>query len=221
MINAVVFGAYGFYHRMMGQDVFSEFSMSQGITAGAFAGLVNCVILSPVELIKCRMQIDYESKFKNATDCMKAIYQYEGIRGLYRGMVSTVLREMPCYAAQFGTYEISKNFLKERYGENMVMLQHLASGGFAGLMCWVFSYPQDVIKTNLQCDNGLDGNRKFKPRFKDGGVIACMNHIWKEKGMMGFWNGFSACAMRAVLANAVGFFAYEQAKSLFKDISQN
>lgn len=220
LINAIVFGAYGFCHRLMGQDIFSEFTMKQGLYAGAFAGLVNCIVLSPVELVKCRMQMDVNNQFKGAWPIFASIYKTEGIKGIYRGMVSSMLREMPCYAAQFATYEVTKNYLHKTYGDKNVTLQLLFSGGLAGLMCWVASYPQDVIKTKLQCDYGIsDKERQYKTHkiLKDGGFIDCAKKIYKSEGKMGFWRGFSACAIRAVIANAVGFFAYEQTKSLFHD----
>jgi solute carrier family 25 carnitine/acylcarnitine transporter 20/29 len=135
-------------------------------------------------------------------------------------MVSSVLREMPCYAAQFATYEASKNYLQKNYGDQNLTLQLLFSGALAGLMCWVASYPQDVIKTRLQCDYGiLAKDRQYKPHriLKDGGFIDCAKKISKTEGAMGFWRGFSACAIRAMIANAAGFFAYEQAKTLFHD----
>jgi solute carrier family 25 carnitine/acylcarnitine transporter 20/29 len=80
VINAVVFGSYGFCHRLMGQDIYSEFTMKQGLYAGAFAGLVNSIVLSPVELIKCRMQMDVQNKFRGALHCMSSIYNVEGVK---------------------------------------------------------------------------------------------------------------------------------------------
>ena len=34
----------------------------------------------------------------------------KGIRGLYKGMVTTILREIPSIAAQFAAYEYLKSF---------------------------------------------------------------------------------------------------------------
>lgn len=69
-INAIVFGAYEMARRFLNPDGTAEMTISQGLysyfkfsltfsgmMAGAFAGLVNCLIVTPVELIKCRQQV--------------------------------------------------------------------------------------------------------------------------------------------------------------------
>lgn len=88
-------------------------------------------------------------------------------------------------------------------------------GGIAGLACWLASYPQDVVKTRLQCDLSTGSNQKYPAIYKDGGFTNCTMEIYRQEGLRGFWRGFSACAMRAVFANAVGFYAYESAKDIF------
>ena len=69
LVNAVVFGSYELYKKIAGKQ---ELSFIDGIENGAFAGLVNTVVVSPVELIKCKMQLD-EKKFKNSRECLKFI----------------------------------------------------------------------------------------------------------------------------------------------------
>ena len=50
---------------------------------------------------------------------------------------------------------------------------------------------------------------KYSPFLPDGGVINCGKHIYKTEGWQGFWRGFSACAVRAVVANSFMFATYE------------
>ncbi len=75
----------------------------------------------------------------------------EGTLSLFNGMVSTVLREIPCYAGQFSAYFVSKRLwakhIDEVPVEDIGMLGCFVSGGIGGLACWACSYPQDIIKT--------------------------------------------------------------------------
>ncbi len=101
LINAVVFSSYELFKKITKKQ---ELSLSNGIENGAFAGLVNSIVVSPVELVKCRMQIDKDFKYPTSSHCAKHILRTEGIRGLFRGLYSTAFREIFAYAAQFATY---------------------------------------------------------------------------------------------------------------------
>ena len=72
---------------------------------------------------------------------------------------------------------------EERYGP-------LISGGMAGLTSWSVTYPLDVIKTRQMNNEKIS----FTSAFKMGNL----------------WSGFTACAIRAVLANACGFWSYKK-----------
>ena len=124
---------------------------------GMFAGLTNSFVLSPIELVKCRLQIQRESAanayYRNSWDCFNKILKEEGIRnGIFKGMLSTISREVPCYAAQFGAYFYTKKLMAHLKGckeSDLGPFYQFIAGGVGGFFCWLFSYPQDVIKTRL------------------------------------------------------------------------
>jgi len=67
-------------------------------------------------------------------------------------------------------------------------LHPLISGGCAGLANWTLTYPVDVIKARQ-----IAQQISIKDAIKLGR----------------FWNGYSICAVRAVLVNAINFWVYE------------
>jgi hypothetical protein len=107
IINAIVFSSYELFKKITNK---TELSLLNGIENGAFAGLVNTAVVSPVELVKCHMQLDKEAKFRNSSQCAKEIVRTQGVRGLFKGSFSTAFREVFAYAAQFAAYE----FMKEK-----------------------------------------------------------------------------------------------------------
>lgn len=70
--------------------------------AAAVAGAALSVILSPTELIKCRMQM---AQFDSPIRCLQNVLQTEGLQGLSRGFIPTLCREVPGNAIFFTVYE--------------------------------------------------------------------------------------------------------------------
>ena len=101
IVNAVVFSSNEFAKKLFSFHNENEMSLYEGVITGAFSGLVNCIIVTPVELVKCRLQVQNDSnkiKYKGVLDCLFKIYNERGIKGLYAGNYASVLREMPAYA---------------------------------------------------------------------------------------------------------------------------
>jgi len=146
-------------------------------------------------------------------DCVMKTVKAQGMSGLFRGMSATILREVPCYAGQFWCYETLKKLMIKQ-GETVEDLaagKLLLAGGCAGIFCWVVSYPQDFVKSQLQAEPYLSPSQYRKhPFLFDGGFLSCWRSFVSGKGgFLSLWKGFPTCAARAFPANAAGFFAYE------------
>ena len=57
LINSIIFASYEFYKKLVNVQSESDFTFNQCMQAGMFAGFVNSFVLSPIELVKCRLQI--------------------------------------------------------------------------------------------------------------------------------------------------------------------
>lgn len=208
VVTALNFGVYELYKKFKCQR---ELSFTGGLEAGAVSGLVGSVVVSPVEMVKCTMQTSGNS-FRNSKECLLYILRNQGINGLYRGMFSTVVREIPSIAGQFAAYEYLKSFfLRLSNSEKLSISQVSVAGGLAGMLCWFVSYPQDIIKTRLQ----VDLSYKKQSRL-DGGFSSCVRDIYRRDGTMGFFRGLTPCLIRAYVANAIGFYIYEEVKSAIR-----
>jgi len=216
LINAVVLAVHEIAKRQLGFHDENFMTIAEGVLCGGLAGFANCVLVTPSELIKCRLQIEYTTNSsKHQMIAMLAKIWKEGkIKALYTGNVATMLREVPAYAAQFGGYYYAKKFfakLENKKVEELNNIELMACGAIGGYCCWQFSYPQDVIKTLLQTRGD------FKHRFFDGGFFECSKYIYGKDGLMGFWKGYLPCTIRALLSNAVLFLTYENVKLLLKN----
>lgn len=95
LVNAIVFGVYGNIQR----NVEDPNSLKSHFLAGTMAGLSQSFICSPMELAKTRLQVqdDFATKvkFKGPLQCLNHIFKTEGIRGIFRGLSITAMRDIP------------------------------------------------------------------------------------------------------------------------------
>ncbi|XP_033150284.1 mitochondrial basic amino acids transporter isoform X2 [Drosophila busckii] len=95
LVNAIVFGVYGNIQRISDNPN----SLMTHFFAGATAGVAQGVICAPMELAKTRLQlstqIDSGQRFKGPIDCLKYIQKTEGLRGTFKGLSATILRDVP------------------------------------------------------------------------------------------------------------------------------
>ena len=117
------------------------------------------------------MQLDKTGRYKSSAECARAIIRNQGFKGLFQGATSTAFREVFAYAAQFATYEYLKNQIVTKDNPNLTFMQGIVVGTFAGINCWIFSYPQDIIKTKIQVSE--PGTYPPLRLLNDGGFIAC------------------------------------------------
>lgn len=86
---SIVFSIYEFYRRIRSKEVYSTLD---GVENGAMVGLFISFLSTPIELVKCIMQSDSQKRYKSSPECLRAIYEESGVRGLYKGNVSLILR---------------------------------------------------------------------------------------------------------------------------------
>jgi solute carrier family 25 (mitochondrial carnitine/acylcarnitine transporter), member 20/29 len=178
-----------------------EMSLPRIILAGAGSGFGSTLILTPVELIKCRLQV--KNDYKGPIDCVRRAVAAEGVTGLYRGLLSTLMREVPGNAAWFGTYHFFGRALsgKESVKDGTQFTQ-LVAGGLAGMAYWGVPFPIDTIKSEVQT----------KPSGTS--TLQVAKQLLRERGIKGMYRGCGVTLVRAFPGNAVTFWMYERVMNL-------
>jgi ornithine carrier protein len=95
------------------------------LACGAFSGAFTSILLTPIELIKCKMQVPLPPSFlasnlgytttkpPSPLGLMRTIFQTQGILGFWHGQLGTLIRETGGSAAWFGSYEgVKLGFLR-------------------------------------------------------------------------------------------------------------
>ncbi|KAI8613568.1 putative mitochondrial ornithine carrier protein AmcA/Ort1 [Chytriomyces sp. MP71] len=182
---------------------------------GFFSGALVSMVLTPVELIKCKLQVQGLNKHVGG-DVVRPTYngpfhiishtlRTEGFAGFYRGHLGTFLRESGGGAAWFGTYEWVCKGMMERKGvtskDDLTPWHLMGAGALAGMMFNFSLFPADVIKSRQQTmEVGQHARAGFMDIAKD---------IYDTQGIKGFYRGCGITVARSAPTSGVIFMTYE------------
>lgn len=133
-----------------------------------YTALISTFILTPFD--KYKVMTQYNKPF--VMSAKNVIYSYKNLP-----IVS--ITEIPSTFIYFSVYHKLKELNYSTF----------ASGGMAGLICWVSVYPFDTIKVRLLSETSTS----FKQAYKKGNLFS----------------GIYVCMFRSVLVNGVNFYCYE------------
>ncbi|OBZ83062.1 putative mitochondrial carrier C29A3.11c [Choanephora cucurbitarum] len=191
-----------------------------GGVSGAFIGILSC----PLELVKIQRQLEQmmlksqieaghlsasEASLAQSSTSWNAVRQIvkrKGIFGLWSGLGCHSARDALGTSIYFGGYESMKFLLSKQQAEGGATtgpLVHFMSGGFCGILSWLFVFPVDAIKTNLQKDIMM-------PQPKYNGVLDCAKHLVKKNGIKSLYRGLNVTLLRAFPIHSLNFLVYEQ-----------
>ncbi|CAJ0948978.1 unnamed protein product, partial [Ranitomeya imitator] len=188
-------------------------------TAGSLASVVSSLVLCPTELVKCRMQTLHEMRVSGhkavpakstSYSIVSDIVKTEGVCGLFRGLSSTWLREIPGYFFFFGGYELSSSILNRNSQDQPGALVVTVSGGVGGAFFWLSVYPVDSVKSRIQVLS-----------LASSGFLISFLHILKTEGLLTLYSGLMPTIVRSFPCNAALFLAYEMTKRTLTEWSSN
>uniref|UniRef100_A0A8D0HIK5 Solute carrier family 25 member 15 n=1 Tax=Sphenodon punctatus TaxID=8508 RepID=A0A8D0HIK5_SPHPU len=216
--NSVLFMCYGFCQQIVrtivGLDKKTKLSDLQNAAAGSFASVFATLVLCPTELVKCRLQAMHELQLSGKItqghntvwSVVKGVLQKDGPLGFYRGLSSTLLREIPGYFLFFGSYELSRTFFalgksKDELGPVPLMI----SGGFGGTCLWIAVYQVDCIKSRIQV---------LSMTGQQAGFMSTFANVVRNEGVFALYSGLKPTLIRSFPANGALFLAFEYSRGL-------
>ncbi|XP_029539473.1 mitochondrial S-adenosylmethionine carrier protein isoform X1 [Oncorhynchus nerka] len=170
---------------------------------GASLGeVVACLIRVPTEVVKQRTQASLSS---NTYQVLLATLREEGVRGLYRGYNSTVLREIPFSLVQFPLWEYLKTQWSRRQGHTLYSWQAAVCGAFAGGIAAFVTTPLDVAKTRIML-------AKAGTSTASGNIPLVLLDVWKTRGLTGLFSGSIPRVTSISLGGFIFLGAYEKVR---------
>ncbi|WFD32775.1 hypothetical protein MSPP1_003826 [Malassezia sp. CBS 17886] len=205
------------------------------LCVGGAAGLCSCVLLQPMDLLKTRMQQERVGTSGAPTQrlvhAVRSVLQHNGWRGLWRGTVPTVARNVPGVAAYF--YTITEmRWLVARW--HVPVLSHAApqaARGTHGSTLARLSTPGNLLTgaaARVAIGFVLNPITVVKARFESSHyardsyptIASAFRGIYHDGGPRAFFRGFSATALRDAPYAGVYLAIYEQQKHFFSSFAQ-
>ncbi|PWN37633.1 mitochondrial carrier [Meira miltonrushii] len=194
----------------------SGYHMMASLTSGALARSISATLVTPLELIRTRLQASSTShKLSTTFANLRVEVMNKGPRVLFRGLVPTLYRDVPFSAIYFTGYESMKLVLSGAgFGErrdDSLRRQDFAvaflSGATSGFVAAIFTQPFDVIKTRLQAFEHQTTGRS------NANVPKTTMQVWRQimqtEGAKGLMRGVSPRVAKVAPACGVMISCFE------------
>lgn len=208
--SAVIFQTYGCAFRWLRPEgTQGEGGPMRGVweslVAGSFAGSVQVMFWSPIEMIKLQMQMQTlprgdPAHIRGPWRMASHIIRTRGFSDLYRGFNVTLMRDLPSYGVYFAVYRLLAQSIEPLIDEpsEAGASTQIIAGGLAGVTAWMSIYPLDVIKARMQGSKDHDSSKNW---------MSYARGIQNESGYRGFIKGLGPTLSRAFVMDSVSFLS--------------
>ena len=194
--------------------------------SGAVARVFAATAVSPLELIRTRMQFKgiESGKLKPVTSELFRSIRSEGTRVLWRGLQPTLWRDVPFSAIYWSILEPSKSKIIKMISENQkhdpswlqATIVSFGCGAVSGSIAAALTTPFDVAKTRQQLILDHTKPSADKIRSCPSTTWIQLKAIWKEDKWRGLTRGMGPRVAKVAPACAIMIGSYEFGKSILK-----
>jgi ornithine carrier protein len=193
---------------------------------GAFSGAFTSFVLTPIELVKCKIQVPtgvskdgVAPKAPSVASVVRDVYKHDGFLGFWHGQMGTLIREAGGCAAWFGFKETTTKLFyvwnerdvttqKEKDAlrtEALPMWQQAVAGASAGMSYNFLFFPADTVKSRMQT-MAVGGSAQKKTFWQEGTIL------WNQHGLRGLYRGCGVTVLRSAPSSAFIFMVYDGLK---------
>uniref|UniRef100_A0A915PG19 Solute carrier family 25 member 40 n=1 Tax=Meloidogyne floridensis TaxID=298350 RepID=A0A915PG19_9BILA len=220
------FTLYDNLHNVLRERIGNK-SFFAPLLAGSLARASSVTIVSPLELIRTKMQSEKLSYFELISAISRTI-RSDGYSALWRGWTATMLRDIPFSAIYWTCYETFKQqsllFLNV---ERINFTYSFLFGSLSGAIASIITLPFDVVKTHQQITLGQLNDKKVNfenerispplTTLSKKGVFPIFKELIKTKGIKSLFTGLVPRVARVAPACAIMIGSYEHFKTFFAD----
>jgi len=186
-------------------DGMVEFGSTEYYAKCAVGGAISCglthTMIVPLDLVKCRMQVD-KVKYPNLGTGFKVTIADGGMKALGRGWAPTAIGYTMQGICKFGFYEVFKNVYGNMMGEENAYIYrtqlYLIASASAEFFADIALAPMEAVKVRIQTSDYASTLRECFPKMK------------AEEGMGTFYKGLVPLWMRQIPYTMMKFSCFEK-----------
>ncbi|KAJ3098687.1 hypothetical protein HDU97_003804 [Phlyctochytrium planicorne] len=198
--------------KVKGDTSDKKLSASEHLVASAVAGAITALFTNPFWLVKTRMCADRASDpgaYKSLIEGLTKTYKYEGIPGLYKGIIPALFG-VSHGALQFMAYEEMKRYWSGDAGGKLGTGEYLVMAASSKIFATVCTYPYQVVRARLQ-------NERARKNVVYQGATGTIKRIYSLEGFSGFYKGLGPNIIRVMPGTMVTFGVYETLADFFRN----
>ena len=216
------------------------------LVGGSVARLLAATAVSPIELVRTRMQAASGSMGTNhLMETFRGIRQEVGARGwtsLWKGLTLTLWRDVPFSGLYWWGYETIRGRLTEmreqRQGafsdsprsiqvspvnHTQTLVDSFIAGASSGAFASILTMPFDVGKTITQVHQDSARTSASSANRQVAGtrnMAQLLWHIFQTEGIAGLWKGWIPRTLKVAPACAIMISSYEVGKKAFRGANE-
>lgn len=197
-----------FYRGLIDGPAAATSSFGVKVASGFTTGAIAMCFGQPADVMKIRFQAS-KTGSPSIMGAFRDIVKADGIKGLWRGLGPNIARNAVINTAELATYDqIKETIISRGLMQDGVPL-HIVGAVSAGFCAVCVGSPFDVVKTRIMSGaKNSDGSLVYR-----SGPHAFAT-IFRQEGLMAFYQGFIPNFMRLGSWVTVMFLSYEQYKAM-------
>lgn len=213
--TTLYFGAY----EAIRDSAAPTFGAMAPLVAGTTARTLAVMTISPLELVRTKMQSAAAERNKGMIGGFRAELRERGPLALWRGVGPTLFRDVPFSAVYWLGYEQFKMLAMRRLGlgeggaeatSTQTFAVAFAAGASSGTMSAMITHPFDVVKTQVQVYVNAGASAGGRPSS-----VRVMQRILVQEGVRGLYTGLLPRVVKVAPACAIMISSYEIGKRMF------
>mmetsp|Transcript_10356 Transcript_10356/g.14203 ORF Transcript_10356/g.14203 Transcript_10356/m.14203 type:complete len:317 (+) Transcript_10356:86-1036(+) len=196
------------------QDTHADQNKMKLLVAGGLSAAMSRTAAAPLLRVTILFQVQTMNSVgvpkeytKGIVPAFRNIFQNEGVYGLFKGNLTSLVKKVPFAAIKFLSYERYKQIFTPSSEREASVWGRLGAGAAAATTAVIVTYPLDFVQTQLAVQTTT---RKYT------GILNTISTVTKQEGISQLYRGFNVALLSTIPYIAINMTLWEHLKKLVR-----